>query len=289
MPYTTGRMVLRQTPIWDPSFIETALWLDAADASTITETAGTVSQWDDKSGNGYNATAFGDPQINQTGSSTGLPAIELDGTGDYFISSVTGLQSFTDLEVFFVGQSTAAANINTNSWMVFTFGNFNPAWSIYPENRCIGYLSTTSAFEDEYSVSCGYGRFGVAERLGSSTYRRTANTAVIESTSYSTSGHTFFQNGTAVGLDLSDGGVTVSSDFSPASTGYTVDDDLCLGMVKAGAIVPTPAMKFSEFVALPTVASTEDRQKMEGYLAHKWGLTASLPGGHPYENVPPAP
>ncbi len=29
------------------------------------------------------------------------------------------------------------------------------------------------------------------------------------------------------------------------------------------------------------------RQKIEGYLAHKWGTTASLPSGHPYKTVAP--
>ena len=30
-----------------------------------------------------------------------------------------------------------------------------------------------------------------------------------------------------------------------------------------------------------------DRQKVEGYLAHKWGLTANLPAEHPYKNKAP--
>jgi sugar lactone lactonase YvrE len=34
-------------------------------------------------------------------------------------------------------------------------------------------------------------------------------------------------------------------------------------------------------------ASTIKRQLIEGYLAWKWGLTASLPGGHPYKTTPP--
>jgi hypothetical protein len=28
-------------------------------------------------------------------------------------------------------------------------------------------------------------------------------------------------------------------------------------------------------------------QIIEGYLAHKWGLTGNLPGGHPYKTVAP--
>ena len=30
-----------------------------------------------------------------------------------------------------------------------------------------------------------------------------------------------------------------------------------------------------------------DRQKIEGYLAHKWGLTANLPADHPYKSNAP--
>jgi hypothetical protein len=43
---------------------------------------------------------------------------------------------------------------------------------------------------------------------------------------------------------------------------------------------------FYELVLVDTDApSTED--KIEGYLAHKWGLTGSLPIGHPYKILPP--
>lgn len=33
--------------------------------------------------------------------------------------------------------------------------------------------------------------------------------------------------------------------------------------------------------------STDNRQRMEGYLAHRWGTQASLPTDHPYRNAPP--
>jgi len=33
--------------------------------------------------------------------------------------------------------------------------------------------------------------------------------------------------------------------------------------------------------------STTDRQKAEGYLAHKWGLTGNLDSAHPYKTTPP--
>jgi len=48
-------------PAWSgsgfsPLDLSPVLWLDASDTSTITEVGGAVSQWDDKSGNGYNVT-----------------------------------------------------------------------------------------------------------------------------------------------------------------------------------------------------------------------------------------
>ena len=55
---------------WDPSLITTALWLDAADASTVTTESGNVSQWNDKSGNNRNAsqsTSGNRPTYNATG------------------------------------------------------------------------------------------------------------------------------------------------------------------------------------------------------------------------------
>jgi len=44
---------------------------------------------------------------------------------------------------------------------------------------------------------------------------------------------------------------------------------------------------FGEMVKTNTALSTNDRQKLEGYLAHGWGTQAMLPAGHPYRNSPP--
>jgi hypothetical protein len=40
-------------------------------------------------------------------------------------------------------------------------------------------------------------------------------------------------------------------------------------------------------VATSALLSTADRQRLEGYLAWKWGLHANLPAGHPFRNNPP--
>ena len=44
--------------------------------------------------------------------------------------------------------------------------------------------------------------------------------------------------------------------------------------------------KLAELMVIPSVLSEEDRQNLEGYLAHKWGLTDNLPTDHPYKDNP---
>lgn len=63
------------------------LWLDAADSTTITETAGAVSQWDDKSGNGNHATQGVGASQPLTGGDVvnSLNVISLDGIDDFMI------------------------------------------------------------------------------------------------------------------------------------------------------------------------------------------------------------
>jgi hypothetical protein len=43
----------------------------------------------------------------------------------------------------------------------------------------------------------------------------------------------------------------------------------------------------AEVIALPAAVNLEDRQKVEGYLAHKWGLSEKLIANHPYKNSAP--
>ena len=46
-------------------------------------------------------------------------------------------------------------------------------------------------------------------------------------------------------------------------------------------------VEFAEMVVVSSALSTADRQKIEGYLAHKWGLTANLPEAHPWKTIAP--
>jgi hypothetical protein len=62
-------------------------------------------------------------------------------------------------------------------------------------------------------------------------------------------------------------------------------DNFTLG--KGDASGRRSASDTAEIVITNSNISTADRQKLEGYLAHKWGLTAGLPNDHPYKTAAP--
>ncbi len=43
----------------------------------------------------------------------------------------------------------------------------------------------------------------------------------------------------------------------------------------------------AQMIILPSVPSAANREKLEGWAAHKYGLTSLLPGGHPFKTSPP--
>jgi hypothetical protein len=97
--------MIKQDPFKPTDIGGCQLWLDGADRTTIIGTS-SVTQWNDKSGNGYNGTvvnaAVGSPVAPSysTNSINGLSAITMSGTS-YFTGS-TNVNS-TTLSCFFLG------------------------------------------------------------------------------------------------------------------------------------------------------------------------------------------
>jgi hypothetical protein len=90
-------------------------WLDASDSLTITESSGSVSQWDDKSGNGRHvsqAILANQPTIGLA-TQNGLNLIYFDGSNDRLFSSNTAIRTRT---IFAVCQSTGAPNLQGTLW-----------------------------------------------------------------------------------------------------------------------------------------------------------------------------
>jgi hypothetical protein len=77
-------------------------------------------------------------------------------------------------------------------------------------------------------------------------------------------------------------GVCLSNQLT--GTSETVNRRFVIGNAP-GATAGT--MRLHEVVAVPRTLITQEREKMEGWAAHKWSTAGDLPAGHPYKNAPP--
>lgn len=248
----TGKRFLPDAT-WTPADITTNAWYDAADADTITESGGAVSQWDDKSGNDYHVTqgtGADQPSYNST-----TKEIDFDGTTDKLSDLVSSIVSGNpDLMIAVV--MAPDANVASNDRMVSlgTGGGTMAALSIGTEGYSWRFENGKETFDavtfDLQTV--------VGVRASGSDYQSSL----------------MYKNGTAL---------TSSGSANPTNT-PNIGTGVVIGDTQSA---PTPYDGGIFEIVIAEDATTNTRQKIEGYLAWKWGLEANLPGGHPYKNSAP--
>ena len=84
---------------------------------------------------------------------------------------------------------------------------------------------------------------------------------------FNTSSSSFALNGTSV-TGLSVGSYNLTNGITIGAN-HVANNDFLDGNI-------------AEFIILDETTSAETQSKVEGYLAHKWGLVGSLPSSHPY-------
>jgi hypothetical protein len=75
-----------------------------------------------------------------------------------------------------------------------------------------------------------------------------------------------------------------------ASSGNFTYNRYNIGRIAGGVSFNTDSTfigSIGEVIVFSNAHTTSQRQQVEGYLAQKWGLTASLPTSHPYTKIPP--
>ena len=255
-PYRYDGTLFGYYKLWTPAEISTALWLDAADASTITLNGSTVSQWRDKSKNSRHVnqpTASKQPTYTLA-NQNGLNVISFDGNNRSLFASSSAInlpQPFSRFVAaqFLVknNQSVLLDSDTTNTQCVFYNGETGTNWVV-------------------------------------------ANGIVPAYTSYSYGTRDFLnhQHFHIVNGAESYWGLDGSSLTGPLSGGPGGQAGIRIGNIRTEL---APLYSFNgrvfEIVLVSGIISTSDRQKLEGYLAWKWGTVASLPAGHPYKLVAP--
>ena len=220
---------------WTPARIPTGLWLDAADAGTITEAAGFVSQWDDKSGNGNHfVQPVGDSQPT-TGvvNVNSINAIDFNGDMQRFLTSTTGELNVVGRICFAViktfeedtsGHVLSSRIDNNQALRRSTLGGYLPS------------LSYHDGVQTEYA-SHGF-TFGTPELLA---------------VSYGSSSAEIYINGVLEHVGIFSGSMLVSQ-IGRLQTG-TVPNHFCVAEI-----------------VITAENSGVTRQRVDYYLRKKWGI-----------------
>jgi hypothetical protein len=258
---------------WTPAYLgaSLALWLDADDASTITLNGSTVSQWNDKSGNKRNvsrATAANQPTYTASGLN-GKPVITFDGTNDSLINASAGLMRAVSGATSVIVMSRAAnlAAASDLLWIGMSTGNARLVMSFR-----IGLAAPGEGF-----TSGG-------RRLSTDSFQTVTGFAYTSNPIIAAARHDYAN----ANLEIwQDGTAGASRVYQTAGVTDNNAGELSVGAGNtAGTGAPLNGY-IAEITLVHSALSTTDRQKLEGYLAHKWGLTANLPADHPYKTTPP--
>lgn len=251
----TVRFLTNDLPFNPRSLTGCGLWLDGADPNgngILPSNATAISRWIDKSGAGAN------------GIVVGTAATYTSGGGLLFARNGAYNTSYS------------ASLTNESLFIVFRYTTANAQLALVCQTADGGRATTlnagatTAAFESSvYNVAFGAVSPSTTVPL---------NTIGLGELVTTNSNMAIFYNGTSFGTPTT---VTITA-------GRT---SVVGGAYNAGS--PNSAQYFGgiifEVIGYTVALNTSQRQQVEGYLAWKWGFTASLPNGHPFKTPPLAP
>lgn len=253
---TTGAALLlaggaNAATLWTPAEISTAAWFDAADASTITDTAGAVSQWNDKSGNSRDLSLATGATNPTTGTRTlnGLNALDLIETDALQTAAAATWLNGTKYHFFAVLEQDVAGNY------AGTDGTVTGGKLLH-----IGQTNGTIWKQDHF----GSGGYSYSHTLDTS--------ALIAVNSFLNTGSEVFINGTSIG-----------SNAGPTSA-LNTDGPLNIGRAyNGGGLGKDFDGAMGEIIIITGDLTAADQELVEGYLAHKWGTQGTLRADHTYK------
>lgn len=267
---------------WTPASLATppSFWVD--ESTTATDAgAGACSQWNDRSGNAFHltqATAGSRPLIVASGLDS-KRTIRFDGSND--VMGAAG------------ALSTAFRNVGAG-WIAALYKKVTDDAAAVSRTvlHCSTPTATTVRAGMLASLSSGTPNAPVlaARRLDANGSAATAADTTDHNNDWIMVLHRF-NWATGQGLNFVNGTQVASTAAIGTGDGATATSNTAAAAFNVGAASSTlnqSDIELAELLAgwgyLPT---TDDIDRIFGYLAWKWGQEASLPGGHPYAGAPP--
>jgi hypothetical protein len=246
MPSTIGIVAssFLISPVDLPSLVG---WWDADDATTFTFSSGTsVSQWNDKSGNGYHlAQGTAGNQPTRSGTVNGRSSVVFDGTDDFLSVASFDMTGSAKLSVAVVFSSVSGGD----RVIVETSANYN-------NNNGAFIVSRAS------NNTLNMGRRGVVTSLFNTTATITTTPSVFVGTAdalLTTNETLAWVNGDGSGA------YSVNGNTSGDNQTYT----LFIG-ARGGTSFRLNG-QIAELIITKDVLSTNDRELLQSYLKDKWG------------------
>ena len=239
--------------LWTPA--SGALWFDMSNTANYTNVGGFAGQVNDLTGNGRNAIeATNRPTIT---TASGYTTLRFDGLNDqmiigsqFFPSGVASGASYTIAMVGKPNNTSTYGGITTHPGGSVTGCAFALNGGGQWSHICAGTTLTPSVSAATYAT-------------------RSILVAVLDAGVIR-----MFLNGTQVGSSVSVPGSIVNATTVKLGT-YRVDN------------AAFGAFDLEELFVFTGTATTDLRQRGEGFLANKRGLTGGLPAGHPWKSTPP--
>jgi hypothetical protein len=265
-PTPTATPTVTETPTpapqgsWLPTNLTSslALWLDASDSSTITLNGTKVSQWRDKSGNVRHANQS-DSALQPNYTSAGL-------NGKNVVTLSQDNLAVTSLVLTGTG------------WHAFAVASLSSSSNGFGRLLTLKISSNTNDFDNAnswvpiYRNSSSNAIAAIQSSGSTSTSAVTYNQSYIFSSEILSSGLNIYKNGVLSGTKGSATSLNTTS-------GLQIGQALGANGEKWDGLV-------AEVIFISSTLQS-DREKVEGYLAHKWGLASYLAAGHPYKNSAP--
>lgn len=245
---------------WNPSLITVDAWYDPSDSSTLTLDSGNVTDLADKA-NSYDMAQTSAQFQPTTTTLNGNSALHL--SGGFLLNDTLG--------TVFSGDEVP----------VYFYAVFQP-YEQAEEAAMIAMDSPSNAFP---VISFGIGSSGTnwkQERRDDAGIGTAFDTVASDDNAHVLS---YFFEGVSPYAFKSwlDGNVNYNQ-FSAALVGDVTVPRVGLGRRINGGNAWHG--KLGEVIFTSTYSESE-RQKIEGYLAHRWGLVAKLPASHPYKTFAP--
>ena len=260
--------------LWTPDNLDPALskrlWVDAQAAGAWTlGSGGVIDQATDKSGLGNHLTpaTATKPTFSET-AKNGLPGIVFANVADALITpAMAQSDGATGVYVLLVASKEADP---VNYSVPFCMGANNTQWQLIWANYTSG--------------------IPVADQ-GKSYWRNSLSGGgdAVSAGGIVVTGDTMLWTGTQANAEF-------DQRFNGNLMGTRGTGTRNFGASTALTIGSTPATNYSthqlqgvlqEFLLIYGIPTQEDKDRLLGYAAHRWGLESQLPGDHPYKNAPP--